>query len=669
MLPGCQCPGNRMGWRLVRQPASLHHCVAVYENGGMNNGPDRIATAWPGYRLALAELALFLLPAVLKAHLVASVMRVSNLGSAGANAVFLLTGGCLVVGLPVRWRRTLLGVCAGLTSLLLFADRVHYRAFGEPISLREIGHVLQLTEFSTAVFPYIRWEDLWLAIDLPVWIFLLRHRGAERPVARLQTLVWVSVLLVSAGASSRLLYEFILVVGPDEGPLARNRPFTIKERGLFNYHLLDAVDCWRVKPVPAANPRDLARVRRWFASHQAAGGEILPFGAARGCNLIFIQVESLEAFLIGLRTDGQEITPKLNEWARRSFHFSRFFPQTSFGSTSDAEFCALNSLLPTAEGVVVRSYDQNDFRSLPAILRDHGYSTVAMSVCRPSLWNMANMHQAYGFQRRYYYDEFARGPEMPQTILDDRFLEHARELLRRQPRPFFAHLLTLTGHTPFTWVRPEHQKLRLGALEGTTLADYLHTAHFVDAALGHFLDGLEADGLGKDCVVFIYGDHHALPLEERERLHAQEPDAVGLRLDESLRRRVPLFVIVPGRTPRGTVERVAGQIDLAPTTLHLLGIPRGAACFLGQNLFREEPPLVYFRNGAFATGRDFFHSPDGTYDHGECETIDPGTTPDTNGCARVFADVQERIWVSDRLLEQNLIPILLKASHEGGAEP
>lgn len=35
------------------------------------------------------------------------------------------------------------------------------------------------------------------------------------------------------------------------------------------------------------------------------------FGAAKGKNLIYIQVESLENFVIGQKINGQEITPNL----------------------------------------------------------------------------------------------------------------------------------------------------------------------------------------------------------------------------------------------------------------------------------------------------------------------------------------------------------------------
>src|SRR5690606_21645627 len=61
-------------------------------------------------------------------------------------------------------------------------------------------------------------------------------------------------------------------------------------------------------------------------------------GLAAGRNVIVVQLESLQNFLIGMELNGQEITPVLNRLAREHFYFPRFYQQVGQGSTSDAEF-------------------------------------------------------------------------------------------------------------------------------------------------------------------------------------------------------------------------------------------------------------------------------------------------------------------------------------------
>ena len=46
------------------------------------------------------------------------------------------------------------------------------------------------------------------------------------------------------------------------------------------------------------------------------------FGVATGANVVMVQAESLQAFVLGLTVRGQEITPFLNRWSRGSLLFS-----------------------------------------------------------------------------------------------------------------------------------------------------------------------------------------------------------------------------------------------------------------------------------------------------------------------------------------------------------
>ncbi len=614
-------------------------------------------------------MALFLLPTALKAHWLASNLRLARSAADLANGWLLLVIGVLAAVLPLRLGRLTLAGGALMASLLIFADAVHYRAYGDVITLHEMGQAFQLREFYSGIWPYVRLGDLWLVAELPLWILLFLAKPPETMGVRLRWSIWLPAVLVILGAYGAWLYDFTTSLGRlDEAPL-RNHRFVIRDKGALNYHVIDAFQSLRPRLVRPINGPDLERVRSWFAARPPAGKELVPREAVGRWNVISIQVESLEAVVIGLRIKGEEVTPNLNRLVNKSYYFNRFFPQSGYGITADAEFIALNSLLPARDSAVVYRYRENQFHSLPAILREHGYATVAMHPSRPNFWNIARMHRVYGFERSYAYETFALGHEPPGAIPDDRLLKQCRELLRAQRAPFFAHILTISSHTPFRWIRPDQRTLHLAELEATTLGDYLQSVHYVDSAIGRFLDGLKADGREQDTVICIYGDHEALPVEERQRVQPYESDLTGRRLDLSLRPRVPLILFIPGvkRVGDGS-SPLAGQIDLAPTLLQVLGIPDGEARFLGRSLFREAPPLVYFRSGDFATEREYFASPDGTFEHGACQGIEPGAKADPAQCERTFRHVQQSIWVSDTILEQNLVPVLLKGTTATGSK-
>ncbi len=81
--------------------------------------------------------------------------------------------------------------------------------------------------------------------------------------------------------------------------------------------------------------------------------------------------------------------------------------------------------------------------------------------------------------------------------------------LERLPKPFAAWLITLSLHHPFDDFPDRHKVLKLGALEGTSFGNYLHTMRFFDAALDDFKAALVRDGLDDDSVLVVFGDHDA----------------------------------------------------------------------------------------------------------------------------------------------------------------
>ncbi len=617
--------------------------------------------------VALSEWLLLAGLAVLKSgRLLAGTPLATTRGDLGT-LVFVLTAGSVVSAMSARARRVLLLVAALALSLMFFADQVHQRAYRDLISVRELGHAGQLASVFSGVLPYVRWSDLWFVADVPVWLWLSCRPAQGRPekVGATRRLLTVVAFLLGATGFTVLAWDYLMAV-PSGGMLAGNQRFAIREIGVLGFHLFDGVDWLRTRPKNVVvRADDVREVQEWLASRPEPGPEQLPFGVARGANLVFLQLESFEAFLLGLVVNGQEITPRLNRLRREAWHFTRFFPQSGVGTTSDAEFCALNSLLPAVDEPVTLRNAANTFRALPGFLAREGYHTMAMSVCRPDLWNMGWMHRQYGFNRRYYYETFTTGRENPMTISDDRFLARARELIRTSPRPFFAHLMTISSHAPFLFLPRNWPRLDLGSWQRGTLGDYLQSAHFVDHAVGEFLDGLRADGVLERTVVFIYGDHEALPPDDRWAVRPLEADEEGSRLDERLRRRVPLLVLIPGQAGENIMDRPGGQADLGPSAMHLLGVDPQPRFQLGRNLFRGTNAMVVFRNGSFITDSIYFNSPDGLLGSGGCEPTHADVGVDPAACTNAWRQARQLLRVSDLIRNQDMIPALEAAVGNG----
>ena len=96
-----------------------------------------------------------------------------------------------------------------------------------------------------------------------------------------------------------------------------------------------------------------------------------------------------------------EITPNLNRLIEKSIYFNNYYCETGLGGTSDAEFLANTSLYPIKAGSVYMKYPGNDYCSLPKIMKNLGYSTIAMHAYKPGFWNRSVMYPNLGFDEFY----------------------------------------------------------------------------------------------------------------------------------------------------------------------------------------------------------------------------------------------------------------------------
>jgi lipoteichoic acid synthase len=380
----------------------------------------------------------------------------------------------------------------------------------------------------------------------------------------------------------------------------------------------------------------------WFVERAPlrAGPGSPGFGAARGKNLIVVQVESLQEFAVDFGVDGQKVMPHLRQWSSDSLRFTNVTDETGEGRTSDAEFTTMVSLLPLDHGAVAFRYPGNRYVALPRVLAARGYATLSAVAFEPGFWNRQVMHPAYGFQTSLFEADFRMTEQIGWGLNDHDFLQQMVPRLEQLPRPFGAWLITLSLHHPYQDFPASHRVLKLGALENTSFGNYLHTMHFFDQALEDFKVSLARAGLLDESVLVVFGDHDAgFP---RDRAHAKE---IGIGADEIswiLNDRVPLFIRVPTSALRATAgkpEHVpgppdppgppgltgtrsvpAGQTDMAPTLLALLGIDAAPLPYVGRNLLSAiDAPVVrpyadwldtrhlFLRHGTDAVCYDLHH--------------------------------------------------------------
>jgi len=531
--------------------------------------------------------------------------------------------------LPRRVRAWTLFAIGTLASLLVLSDIIYYRFFGDVLSAPAVLAIGQTGRVWASIRSLFSPALLWTIVDCPFafWLTLRITRstspvqGVARRVARplaiagLLALAGLWLAPPAATASGAL------------GQMFRDRA-VVEQLGLFGFHAYDSWNFVRSTWLrPEATDAEVRDAESWFVDRAPMrSGQASPtFGAARGSNLIVIQVESLQDFVVDFRVAKQEVMPHLKAWTSQTLRFTNVTDQTNEGRTSDAEFTAMTSLLPLDHGAAAFRYPGHHYTALPRVLADEGYATLSAVPFEPGFWNRRIMHPAYGFEQTLFEPDFEMTEQIGWGLNDRDFLQQMLPRLERQRQPFAAWLITLSLHHPFDDFPARYKTLDVGAFEGTPFGNYLHTMHFFDDALDRFMRALGADGLLASSVVVVFGDHDAGFARDAALAHA-----MGLRDGEAAwaaNDRVPLFIRVPARSGDGLPPDLigvrdipAGQTDFAPTLLSLLGIDASGLPYVGRNLLAPTAggPVVrpygewidrgrfYFSRGAalFCVGAD-----------------------------------------------------------------
>lgn len=384
------------------------------------------------------------------------------------------------------------------------------------------------------------------------------------------------------------------------------------------------------------------------------------FGAAKGKNLIILQMESLQNFLINLSVDGTEITPNLNKLAAGSFYFPRFVQQVGQGNTSDAEFIVNTSYYVPPDGAATQIYAPKELPSLPKLLEAQGYDTATFHTNNVEFWNRGELYKALGFNR--YYDKAYFGEE--DTVFygsSDEVLyrKTAAELARmdQSSQPFYAHVISMSSHNPFSIPEDKYKMTLPERYEGTLVGDYIRAENYADYALGQFIDELKRSGVWDNSVIVLYGDHRGLPifsLKEADKVLLQE--ILEHEYNERDLINIPLMISATGVTTPALKEQLGGQVDILPTVANLLGVPLDYHIHFGQDLLNQTaynllPQRYYLPTGSFVNNEELFLSGSG-FEDGQHYTLSGDGTDLLQSTEDEFNRALELLRMSDSYVSQ-----------------
>ncbi|ANU24094.1 LTA synthase family protein [Planococcus donghaensis] len=546
-------------------------------------------------------------------------------------------------------RNWILLVLLFLHSTLLVSDLWYYRYFTDLLSIVLIADITQMSDVGGGFLTLIEAKDFLFFADLLFFsLFLFATRKKEDVVTKKTKRIYAGTGFVVGLAL--VVIPLVMSYSNEEEWLVGESISNMREYyqlGFWGYHGLDfaqGIGSFLFDESTLTKEEE-QRIRKVVPDTPSTVSD------SEKPNIIVVQLESFQTSVIDHQVNGQELTPHLNALRKEALFFPSFYHQTHEGRTSDAEFITLTSLYSLKSGSVYTRYAaENEFDALPELLKNAGYDTAAMHAFKKDFWNRDEVYKNIGFNQFFSRPDFPDAQDIGMAVNDEDFLTTSVELAEQLKEPYFAFMVALSSHTPYT-IPDNFEELNLTGYEDPLLKGYYETVHYVDGAVGTIIDQLKQKEMWDDSLIVFYGDHDS-GLTQEESEMAQELNAETEMALFELDRQVPLFIKLPNSKEAGTVDRVGGQIDIAPTILDIVGIT--PSHMLGESLLDESSNLTVFRDGAFRYEELYFEpdltSPAGS---GSCYEIDSGQEVAIERCSEFIETATEELHVSDLIIRKN----------------
>jgi lipoteichoic acid synthase len=551
-----------------------------------------------------------------------------------------------------------------LFSALILTDTIYIRYFDSLPSVQSIFYADSVFGVMDSVRGLFKIQDIFLFIDIPILLFAFkRFRGAginyfEESSGKIYNYCFIGFCL--------FCLLFVTIFDMKNVKLLTTKVYdnrvTAERYSVTGYHLLDLYR-FANNQLTRLSEKEKEEAIKEAKKYIPEKSKNEMTGIAKNKNVIIIQFESLQNFVINKKIDGQEITPNINKFVNENDYFTNNYFQLGFGGTADSDFVANTSLYPLRSASTFVQYGQNDYQGLADNLKESGYSTNAYHGFSRSFWNRNVALKSLGYDKFLGSESYSNYSKINMGVNDEDFLKETVNQIKDQKKPSMSYVITLTSHFPFGL--PYNLKgLNITSGTADTVSNYYQAIHYSDKAFGEFIQRLKEEGLYDDSLIILYGDHYANIGEVgKEDIFKSIGFKKPLSLKESTElKKVPLVIHRPGATKGAVIDVISSHLDITPTILNMLSVDSKKPYF-GRDLYGidREPffaAVLYFGGG-------FVENSNHVYFDGSVEGLENGT------CYRIFkkewqpTDVKEckplvekrdkETSLSEKLIKYNLL--------------
>ena len=497
--------------------------------------------------------------------------------------------------------------------------------------LCKLGNVQYKNEIMAAIPSLLKIRQILYFIDFPIIIFVLVTKKVK--VLKVKDFK-LKPILVMSGVIILLCsyYHFIpesleLVTG-----YIYNKKNSVRYGTIYGFHFVDIRNAITHNDnVKYENYDDMIKEYNKFKEYQAeVNPENIQYnGIAEGKNVIILQLESVQNFVVDKKINGKEITPNLNKFLKENVKINNMHA-TSYTTTADSEHSVITSLYPLENGEAFAKYYGNTYDNLFQLFKDKGYYTMYAHGNYAYFWNRANVTSKLPIDKKTFLENFSDRSELIRTYLSDELLykqtvDMFAKQVEKNEGPVIYDLVASSSHKPFelAGIIDKYKKVSIdvGDIEGTELGNYLEAVNYADYAFGIFINLLKEKGLYDDTVIVVFGDHYGMQMYDEDLIeflgyNKNDYNDAHMQFEFS---NVLAGMRVPGLSEI-VLDEAVSKSDIKPTLAQICNLKDTFS--MGTSVF-DRKSYVAINNGKVIT-KDYYYDGTNWFDLSDGSELDLG---------------------------------------------
>lgn len=540
-----------------------------------------------------------------------------------------------------------------LISILLFADNIYYSYSSNVLSVLQISNLQYGEEIMSTLPLLLKLPQILYFIDILTLIILIatsiikieKGKKSKTKFIVCRTIIgiicMIFFIILSINANSKVL----------EDPY--NRDTQIKKGTIYGYHISDILNAIvGSKQSKYDNKEDMLEDYNLLKDeyNEKYGESYIDIkNSMEGKNVIILQLESIQEFVLNKTINGKEITPNLNKFINENIRLTNMFMQ-SYSTTADSEFSTVTSLYPVENGMAYSRYYKNNYDDIFKMFHNKGYTTSYMHGNYGYFWNRTNVYNNMEVDYIELKDKFMDISEDIMGYLSDELLyKQAVEKLKEYDDPFISYIVAASSHTGFTLDGLQDRSkvnIDVGKYKDTFFGNYLESVNYADYAFGIFIQELKNASLYDNSVIILYGDHNGLDMYNNEMIEfLKELDSNLTDTDIKLNYiRVLAGMRIPGINNL-RIDKPVSKLDIKPTLAYLCNTEEGVS--LGTNMLAKKD-FICLNNERIVTDKFYYDE--------VWSNIETGEIVEENEELKKYRDfMQKELEISKSIVLENLL--------------